>query len=285
MRDTVSAFAKKHNCVWGVADAAPLDECLARAMQTPFVTKNVAKRVDPAQYLPGAKSVIAIGVPYGHERPPWPIGHAKITRMAVGRDYHAVIRNMLEELANETGLSGECYICVDSSGLMEREWALKAGLGFRGKNSMLINPVIGSFFNIGLMVTRIAADELTDYSPAGDAVQTGCGNCDLCVRSCPGGALSENGHFDYTHCVSYLTQKKGELSPDEQKIAAGSIYGCDVCQVVCPYNRFAAPQPTIDAQWIIGLDEDMFDRTLKRTCAGWRGLEILKRNARMSLTV
>ncbi|MDR0999699.1 MAG: DUF1730 domain-containing protein [Clostridiales bacterium] len=286
MRSIISSFAKKHNCVYGVTDAAPLDERLASAQKTPFVTKNAARRVDPAQYLQGARSVIAIGVPYGGERPLWPTGSAKITRMAVGQDYHIVVKNMLQELTNSLNLFAEHYICVDSGGLMERELAIRAGLGFKGKNSLLINPDIGSFFNIGLLITRIAVDDLIGDKPF-DTGKTGCGKCDLCIRSCPGRALNENGFFDYTHCVSYLTQKPGTLSPDEERIATGNIYGCDVCQVVCPYNKFVSPQPTvqptIDPQWIIDLDNDTFNKTLELTCAGWRGLEILKRNARLSL--
>jgi epoxyqueuosine reductase len=325
MRNIIRSFAKARHCIYGVTNAAPLDERLASAKVTPFVTKNTQKRIDPAQYLQGARSVIAIGVPYGDPQPLWPTGSAKITRMSVGYDYHIIIKNMLKELADALNLSAGHYICVDSGGLMEREFALRAGLGFRGKNAMLINPDIGSFFNIGLLITRINADDLIDSpvetdspvdtdapvdtgtagatSETGAASETGatnfagcaaseagcaasfagCSACDLCIRYCPGGALNENGFFDYTHCVAYLTQKLAALSPDEEKIAAGNIYGCDVCQAICSYNKFAAPQPTIDPQWIINLDENTFNKTLKLTSAGWRGLEILKRNARLAL--
>ena len=238
------------------------------------------RRLSPAAHLPGVKSVIALGVPYA---PPCdgaaPILAAPgepytglISSMALSRDYHAVVRDLLKELA---GLirPGKYKILADSSGLVEREWAVKAGLGFWGKNCCVISPAKGSFFYIGLLLTDLAVSATTD------TVSAACGDCTRCIDACPGKALTPC-RLDYRKCVSYITQKEGELTAEEASIMGRHVYGCDICQRVCPYNEgVAGDYPAVSLNALANMTADEFGQACENTVMGWKGLKILKRNA------
>jgi epoxyqueuosine reductase len=272
--------------IMGVADAEPIDYA---PKETPFIKKN-ADRTDPKKYLPAAKSVIVIGVPYQAKFDFKPNGRAggaprgKIAQFALDGDYHVFVKEKLLEILKP--LNCEYKIFVDSGKLYEKGFAVKAGIGFIGKNSLVVSEKFGSFIFLGVALTSVKL-EISDPRP----VKNRCGNCELCVKACPNGALTPY-ELDYKKCVSYLTQnqnltqKKGETNN-----LRGYLYGCDICQSVCPFNagkfvktirdiNFANPE----LSYIINLTEDEFKLKYGKTPLNWRGLEILKRNARLNLS-
>lgn len=187
-------------------------------------------RRNPEGLLPGAKSVIVCAFNYfpqrfqRHDVP-------QFAYYAYGKDYHEVVRSRLQALAAYIveNYGGETRVCVDTAPLPERYWAVEAGLGFRGLNSQLIIPGLGSYFFLGEILTTI--DFVPDKPFKGD-----CGSCGECVRSCPGRAIN-GGKIDARRCISYLTiEYRGDTLPDSTDLG-GRVYGCDLCQQVCPHNR------------------------------------------------
>ncbi|MDR2649331.1 MAG: DUF1730 domain-containing protein [Clostridiales bacterium] len=283
MRHLITQFAEQKNCLIGIADPNPIPGVRERLEQTetPFAPKPPMRKLSPADYLPDVKSVIVLGASYAPPcaevssiiaRPGEPYT-GLISSMALSPDYHRTVRALLIELAGL--ISAPHYkILVDSGGPVEREWAVKAGLGFWGKNCCVISPSNkGSFFNIGLLLTDLALPA----SQPGD--MDGCGTCTRCLEACPGKAL-EPFRLNYKNCVSYITQKNGELSAEEQRIMGKQIYFCDICQRVCPYNEGVAPeQVKVSLTGLMNMTEDTFGQTCVYTAMNWKGFKILKRNA------
>ena len=200
-------------------------------------------RRNPELLLPGAKTMVVCAFPYYHSNNSTAAGFAMY---AQGDDYHEVVRTRLQkvtELLSSEGFS--CRICVDSAPLLERYWAVKAGVGFIGRSRLLIVPGKGSYYFL--------AEVLTDAFIEADApIADGCGECQQCIRACPGGALRAQSGFDARLCLSYLTiEHRGDL-PDELEgksmgqLMNGGIYGCDVCQRVCPHNRKCSDTPIVE---------------------------------------
>ena len=231
----------------GVSCAEPVtegkvayQEWLARGYhgEMTYLERNFEKRFDPALLVPGARSVVSTLLSYKFEGDGlWSIP-PKISRYAVLRDYHLVLKErlfrLLALLREECGeVSGRVF--VDSAPFLDRYWALRAGLGWIGKNSLLISPRLGSFTFIGSLVLDLPI-EPTPEPP----IANHCGNCQKCLEACPTGALCGNGLVNATRCISYLTiEKKSPLTPDEEDTLHGWAYGCDECQEVCPWNRRA----------------------------------------------
>lgn len=193
------------------------------------------------ELLPGAKSAIAVRV--GYNQPIDPLARPRIARYALGRDYHKVLRKMLKKLVERVqGLAPKASfrICVDSAPVLERTIAQQAGLGWFGKNTCLIDSKFGSWFFIGVILTDL---DLTPDLPANG----GCGTCRKCIDSCPTGAivqLQDRWVVDSRNCISYLTiEKRGEFSGDEASKLGEWIFGCDICQEVCPFNQPNPRQP------------------------------------------
>ncbi len=194
-------------------------------------------RQDPRKKLAGARSVVVLARNY--YSPPAPESASRsgrVARYAWGRDYHRVLRRPLRELAAfieslEPGT--RCYASVDSGPVMERSWAERAGVGAIGKNSLVLRRDIGSWFFLATIITTL---ELEPDAPAADI----CGTCTLCIDSCPTAAIVEPGVVDSNRCISYHTiENRGEV-PDSVASRQGDwVFGCDVCQDVCPWNRFA----------------------------------------------
>lgn len=191
-------------------------------------------RVNPAGLLAGARSVIVCAFNY---YPP-KLQRGDVPQFAYysyGKDYHEVVRGRLSALAayiHET-YGGETRVCVDTAPLPERYWAVEAGLGFKGLNSQLIIPGLGSYFFLGEIITTV------EFAP-NERLEDDCGSCGACVRSCPGKAI-RNGEIDARGCLSYLTiEYRGEALPDGTRLG-NHLYGCDVCQQVCPHNRGCKP--------------------------------------------
>lgn len=203
-----------------------------------YLARGAEKRRDTRRPIPGAKSAIVVALDYGGREPDGPVA-----RYARGDDYHDVMTARLRELHRwveaELGqpVPGKAY--VDTGPILERDLARRAGLGWFGKNTMLINPTRGSFFFLGSLLLDLELEADAPFE------SDRCGTCTRCLDACPTQAFVAPRVMDATRCVSYLTiENKGEI-PEEFRSAIGEhLYGCDVCQDVCPYNRkFASELP------------------------------------------
>jgi epoxyqueuosine reductase len=204
-----------------------------------YMANHFDLRVDPRILFPGAKSVISLAFNYYNPSIQDDSEAPKISMYAYGRDYHKVVRKKLQNLflwikAEFGDVQGRIF--VDSAPVLERDWAKRSGLGWIGKNTMVINPKKGSYFFLAEIICdlELAYDEpITDY----------CGTCTKCIDACPTDAISPEGYWmDGNKCISYLTiEYKKTLPPDYKDKMAGWMYGCDICQQVCPWNRFSAP--------------------------------------------
>ena len=199
----------------------------------------------PQRLLPGVRSVVMVGAFYDRgERLPLPHGHGRVARYAWGRDYHKVLRARLASLCSlvERHLGGpvEYRVFADSVPLLERALAQRAGLGFIGKNTMLIMPRAGSFLFLGEVLWNLEVDDLPAEQPDSRAH---CGSCSRCLEGCPTSAFAAERVLDARRCISYLTiEKRGYLSVEERKWLGEWVFGCDVCQDVCPFNVISITQ-------------------------------------------
>lgn len=283
--DDIKREARKlHLDACGIAslgDMTRLRERLAAAGPIPFTPEDIEERLGANTLLPGAKSAIVLLFPYKPSAPE----PGNIALYARARDYHRINHTYLRRLAEMlTTLSPDAqfYPLVDTSPLVDRWLAWQAGLGFYGKNHCLIHPKYGSFFTIGALLTTLS---LTPDTP----IPSQCGDCRRCIDACPGKALSKTG-FSPWHCKSYLTQKKEDLTAEETAIIQKTplIFGCDECQLCCPWNRHAAPSPLpeiregriphLTEEELSALSGRAFDRTYKDYAFAWRGKKILLRN-------
>jgi epoxyqueuosine reductase len=200
------------------------------------------KRLDPRKLVPGAKSVISVLLNYYPDEEQ-DNGAPKISKYAYGRDYHKVIRAKLKRMLNgireEIGeVDGRGF--VDSAPIMERAWAKRSGLGWIGKHSLLLTKGTGSFYFIGTLILDL---ELEQDGPVTDH----CGSCTACIDACPTDAIVAPTVIDSNRCISYLTiEYKKELPQEYQSKMDGWAYGCDICQDVCPWNRFSEPHTEPD---------------------------------------
>ncbi len=193
-------------------------------------------RQDPRKKLPGARSVVVLARNYYSPSPAANERAGRVARYAWGRDYHRVLRKPLRELAafiESLEPETRCYASVDSGPVMERSWAARAGVGAIGKNSLVLRRDIGSWFFLATVITTL---ELEPDAPATDI----CGTCTLCIDSCPTAAIVEPGVVDSNRCISYQTiENRGEVPDSIASLHDNWVFGCDVCQDVCPWNRFA----------------------------------------------
>jgi epoxyqueuosine reductase len=227
-----------------------LDEWLAKgyAGQMAWMARTAERRADVRNVVPGARSVIVTGTLYNTDRPysdEVSGDVAGISRYAWGDDYHDVLTRRLDDLVawmrEHAHEPFEARAYVDTGPVQERVYAQYAGLGWIGKNTCLINPELGSWLFLGEIICTLALEPDTQGLEQ-------CGSCTRCLEACPTGALVEPGVLDSNRCLSYLTIELRSDIPDEHRHALGShIYGCDICQEVCPYNR---PAPRSDAhEW------------------------------------
>ncbi len=191
-----------------------------------YLARNAGKRVEPQQVLPGAKSIIVVGMNY------YPGRSRHIARYAAGtRDYHDVMGEKLKELA--ALVDGLWY--VDTGPVLERDLAQRAGIGWIGKHTNLINRSLGNWFFLGAVLTKM---ELPTDTPA----SAHCGKCTRCITACPTGAIVAPYKLDARRCISYLTiELKGSIPVELRSAIGDHVFGCDDCLEVCPWNRFARP--------------------------------------------
>lgn len=203
-----------------------------------YMANHFDKRLDPRVLVPGAKSVVSLLLNYHTEEKQTDVEAPKIASYAFGDDYHNVIKDKLKQLMSfihqEIGeVQGRVF--VDSAPVMDKAWAAKSGLGWIGKNTNLISKKVGSFFFIAELILDL---ELEHDLPATDH----CGSCTACIDACPTDALLAPYQIDGSKCISYVTiELKNEIPTDFQGKMDNWAFGCDVCQTVCPWNRFATP--------------------------------------------
>jgi epoxyqueuosine reductase len=207
-----------------------------------YMANHFDKRLDPRKLVEGAESVISVLLNYyPSERLPEGPEDLKISKYAYGQDYHLVLKDklsaLMEAIQEEMGeVSGRIF--VDSAPVMDKVWAAKSGLGWVGRHSNLLNRDMGSFFFIG----EIICDLKLSYD---GAVKDYCGTCTRCVDACPTDAISEPYVVDGSKCISYFTIELKDAIPEEVKGKFNNwIFGCDICQDVCPWNRFSQPSKT-----------------------------------------
>lgn len=204
-----------------------------------YMAANVEKRLDPTLLVPGTKSIISVALNYAPSATQNANGY-KLSAYALGQDYHDIIKKRLRQLAGTFGWT-TFRAFVDSAPVLERYWAVKAGLGWIGKNHQLIIPHAGTMFFLGELFVNI---ELEYDKPKPNF----CGRCSRCIDACPTHALSTYP-FDASLCLSYqLIENRGELSETAKEKMGDTIFGCDRCQNACPWNRFATPNDDPDLQ-------------------------------------
>ena len=252
-----------------------------------YMENHFDKRVDPTLLVPGAKTVISLSYNYHHPSKQNDPLAPKIATYAYGRDYHKVVKKKLkllfEYLQSIAGKIEGRYF-VDSAPVMEREWAARAGIGWIGKNTLLLTPGTGSYFFLAEMIVDL---EMVPNLPIKDH----CGTCTRCIDSCPTEAISPKGYLlDASKCISYLTIELREDIPLQFKgKMEGWIFGCDICQDVCPWNRFSKkhneedfePHPELlhltKKDWE-ALSEESYNQILQKTPVSRIKFSGLKRN-------
>jgi epoxyqueuosine reductase len=218
-----------------------------RAGDMTYLSESLDERLDPTHVLHSARSIVSVAVSYYTDPPASGTVADRVTvsRYAWGDDYHDVMRTRLRDLltwmAAEAGPGFEAFSCVDNGPVQERVFAEQAGLGWIGKHTCLINPQLGSWIFLGEILTNL------DLEPD-EPVLDQCGTCTRCIDACPTGAIVEPYAVDATRCLSYLTiEVRGDLDEAARSAIHDQVYGCDICQDVCPWNRRA--QASDDPAW------------------------------------
>jgi epoxyqueuosine reductase len=295
----------------GITDASPLNNeqfkfftdwlALGYAGRMDYMRNNLDKRTNPIKLLKSARSIICLGLNYnppkaqprpalGGATPAEPMG--TVVNYALYEDYHPFIKKQLRKLtdfiASIAGTGFRFRICIDSTPISERTFAARAGLGFIGKNRMLINPQLGPQIFLAEIVTSL---EL----PTDESVKADCSNCNKCLNACPTGALRPDGHLDANKCISYLTfEYKGEFPDDLAHQIGTCLFGCNECIVICPYNanapvcknkqfRFFPERAKISLLRILKMTDKDFEAEFTGSPIMRLGLDRLKRNAQTCL--
>ena len=257
-----------------------------------FEHKNIEERIKPKLSLASAKTIISIAVAYPHKLKQQPQKTAykrgKFTPNSWGLDYHYVLQDKLDRLAKgieELTADFEYKGMVDTGALVDTAVAQRAGIGFIGKNGLVISKEFGSYMFLGELITNldIEPDQPVDY---------GCGDCNRCVTACPTSCLIGDGSMNAKRCLSFQTQDKGVMDLEFRKKIKTVVYGCDICQICCPYNKgLDNPLATeIDPDLshpellpFLELSNGQFKEKFGHVAGSWRGKNILQRNAIIAL--
>lgn len=255
-----------------------------------WLEREPEKRANPKLLFPGVKSIIAVALnyftPHEHEETP---SKGKVSRYAWGDDYHDVLKEKLRELfafIKSENAAAEGKVCVDTAPIMDKAWAVRAGLGWIGKHSNLITKEYGSWVFLGEILLNLELDYETEL------VSDHCGTCTACLDACPTGAIIAPFTVDSRKCLSYVTiELRAPDVPEEiVKDLNGWLYGCDICQDVCPWNRFEKPteesrfEPregnvTADLEEILSLSPEKYAEKFRRSAMKRTKLAGLQRNA------
>lgn len=255
--------------------------------QMSYMANHFDKRVDPTLLVPGAKSVISLAYNYYTDKEQSDPSAPKISKYAYGQDYHHIIKDKLKGfvayITEEIGeIDGRVF--VDSAPVLERDWAKRSGLGWIGKHTLLLSKQKGSYFFLAEIISDL---ELAYDHPVSDH----CGTCTACIDACPTDAISASGYIlDASKCISYLTIELREEIPTEfQEQMEGWMFGCDICQEVCPWNRFstqhqepafAAKEGLLDmtkSEWT-ELTQEVFSKVFSKSAVKRTKFKGLKRN-------
>lgn len=296
LQERATALGFSH---FGIASATPADSFhhyeswlhAGRHGEMTYLEKSREQRRDPSSILTTVRSVVMLAVDYeSDDNSPIPINHGRIARYARGPDYHRELWDRLNQLV---AWLMEDYSCeakgvADTGPLLERDFAQRAGLGWIGKNTMLIHPQRGSYFMLGALLTSL------DLIPSQPLEVDHCGTCTACIDACPTHAIEAPRLLNANKCISYLTIESRSAVPDEFKSAMGHwLFGCDVCQEVCPWNRFANRGPlglasdqnwiSLDAVRILELPEECLRYWIKTKALNRTKPDSLRRNAAVVL--
>ena len=270
-------------------EARRMEQWLAEDRQgtMTYLERYFDKRVDPTKLVPDSKSVVSLMYNYYTPKQQKDDAAPKISMYAYGEDYHYILKHKLQTLLHDIRdqigeVSGRCF--VDSAPVMERDWARRSGIGWVGKNTLLIHPKAGSYFFLAELIIDLELDydhPIKDY----------CGTCRRCIDACPTQAIDDQGYImDGSRCISYLTIESKEDIPERySNRMEGWIFGCDICQQVCPWNRFSEPhkEPAFEPSdellsmtrkdWI-EITEEVFDRIFDQSAVKRTKFTGLKRN-------
>lgn len=294
-----------HNLGFALVGIAPateadgfshLTEWLERgyAGEMDYLHRNAAARRHPESVLAGVRSVVMVALEYSHkldEQRERPQGHGRVAKYAQGPDYHRFIWDRLNELSawlEQESPGSAAKGVTDTAPLLERDFARRAGLGWVGKNTMLIHPEHGSFFLLGALLTDLVLE------PSPPFTTSHCGTCTACLDACPTQAFVKPHVLDATRCISYLTIELRSPMPEELRPQVGDwLFGCDVCQDVCPWNRKArrgtmafphdASLVSLDPLEVLGMSADAYRIRFKKTSLFRPRRAALLRNAAIVL--
>lgn len=277
-------------------DFAYLEKSLRAGVEegrtTGFEHKNIEERLDPKLSLASARTIISIAVAYPRRLPQQPqktaFRRGKITPNSWGLDYHYILQDKLERLARgieELTADLEYKGMVDTGALVDTAVARRAGIGFIGKNGLVISKEFGSYMFLGELITNLELepDQPVDYD---------CGDCNRCVEACPTSCLLGDSTMDARRCLSFQTQNKGMMDLEFRKKIKTVIYGCDICQICCPYNKGIDSPPVVDIDPdlaqpelipFLDLTNGQFKEKFGLIAGSWRGKNILQRNAIIAL--
>jgi epoxyqueuosine reductase len=286
----------------GIAPASPsryrdylrqwLDDGQAGTMH--YLAERFDERTDPASYFAGAASVICVGMNYhvhlDEADAEKSAVRGRIARYALGADYHEVVKDRLHALADwlREAAGGRTRAAVDTAPVMEKDLAARAGVGWVGKNTCVINEGIGSWLLLGEIMTTLAL-------PADEPAIDRCGTCRRCLDACPTNAITAPYQLDARKCISYLTiEHRGEIEPALQPRMGDWLYGCDICQDVCPWNSKALesvdpalksrfPDGTLDVRDVLAWTPEDYAAALRHSAMKRVKLPQLKRNATIVL--
>src|SRR5882724_761326 len=275
-----------------IPEQARLSEWLARGYhgEMGWLARDPENRTSPEKIFPGARSVIAVAINYytAHEHTE-KAGAGKVSRYAWGDDYHEIVGTRLHQLLDwikKEVPAVEGKVCVDIQPVMDKAWAVRAGLGWLGKHTSLITPELGSWVFIGELLLNIDLDYETQLS------EDHCGGCTLCIEACPTQAITEPYVLDSNKCISYVTiELRGPQIPEPvAENLSGWLYGCDICQDVCPWNRFAEvteeagfqPRPdnvNVNLRQVLELTPEAYAKRFRHSSMKRAKLAGLQRNA------
>jgi len=282
----------------GVASADPFTELKTKLLkhrelgyESGFEEPDLDKRTDPSLSLPQPRTLISIAVAYPSKMQDAPVSEPGerrgiFARASWGEDYHLALRSRLEKLAawlKERVPEARLLSMVDTGALSDRAVAERAGIGWSGKNCSIITPEFGSWVYLGEMITDLPL-------PPDQPIEDACGDCTRCLDACPPGALVGPGQLDAQRCISYVTQTKGTVEDDMMRKIGNRLYGCDTCQVVCPYNKGVdfrhheelLPDPEIAKPLLrplLTMGNRAFKETFGASAGAWRGRKPIQRNA------
>lgn len=256
------------------------EERKLKGTENEFEEKDIQKRINPLLHMRNGKTIISIAFPYAYDLSD--ASDVYFSKYTWGKDYHTVVSDYLKKICDYIkNLGGEAIYFVDSNELPERYIAYLCGIGFIGKNNMLITEKYGSYVFLGEIITDLNLE-------ADKPITQKCGDCTLCLKACPTKAINIGGSCPNI-CLSYITQKK-HIEDSWFKKLDGRLFGCDSCQNVCPYNKGVQLSKieefvpyeymkNISLEELLSIDNKTFKEKYRNTSCGWRGKNILQRNA------